>query len=122
MAASIQTPRSTARAQLAGLPALASAAAAAQDALEGAETEKERAAEQQPGMEEIQAKMSGQQHPVRTLSSPSPPTFEAFTQATLSTEKPDAAPAKAKMQAPEVFPSTESSAMGLSQLSSRPSV
>ena len=98
-----------------GLPALASAAAAAQDALESAENEKERAEQPQPGTEEIEAKRVGsntQSDPIE----PQPTPFEAFTQAPLSTEKPDAA-LKPKMQAPEIFPSTESSAMGFSQLS-----
>lgn len=100
-------------AQLAGLPALASAAAAAQGALEGAEPEPEQA-EQPPGTNAVAAQRvdsNAQSDPIE----PQPTPFEAYTQAPLSTEKPEAAPPKAKAQALEVCASVESTAMGLSR-------
>ena len=101
-------------AQLTGLPALATAAAAAEEALEAPEAEPEQA-EKQPGADAVQAQRvdsNAQSDPIE----PQPTPFEAFTQAPLS-GKPDPAPPQAKAQAPEVHASMESSAMNLSLLS-----
>ena len=110
-------------AQLAGLPALASAAAAAQGALEAAGAEPEQA-DQQPATGAIEAQRvhsnahsNAQSDPIE----PQPTPFEAFTQAPLSTEKPEAAAPQAKVQVPEVGLSMESSAMRTSLLSAKPS-
>lgn len=95
-------------AQLAGLPALATAAAAAEGELEGPRAE----AEKRPGPDTVEAQRvdsNAQSDPIE----PQPTPFEAFTQAPLS-GKPEPAPPQAKAQPPEISASMESSAMNMS--------
>ena len=103
-------------AHLAGLPALATAAAAAEEVPEGPSDQPEPSDQQQHGKGGVQAQRvdsNAQSDPIE----PQPTPFEAFTQAPLSSEKPEAGAAKAKIQVPDIMSSMESSAMGMSTLS-----
>ncbi len=82
-------------AHLAGLPALATAAAAAEEVPEGPSDQPEPSDQQQQGKGGVQAQRvdsNAQSDPIE----PQPTPFEAFTQAPLSSEKPEAGAAKAK--------------------------
>lgn len=108
----------TDNARLAGLPALASAAAAAEEEVEPEQLASRPEAQERRTSGDIQAlrvDSKAQSDPIE----PQPTPFEAFTQAPLAAEKPvdGVPPAAARLRPNDIRSSTESSAMRLSLLS-----